>query len=162
METPIVDLNGSLNWNIAYKQELLAEQTEIEGEFHPIPRQNFLCPSNLLLVGCFSTKAKPTWWLGCRVSVNLSLNKPDSSSTFSGTAEIYRANVGLGQLKLLHWRAYQPKPYLIILSIPWWLEHLSVEAYWYDGDISSNYQELLGEILSRLSPPETGNYNLVL
>lgn len=143
MIDPILELTNSLNWNVAYKQKLQAQGTGVEGEFYPIRRQNFLCPSNLLLIGCSSTKAKDKWYLGCRVSVNLSLGEIDSGSDFTGVTEIYRANAPLRRLKLMHWRAYTPKPYLVILDIPWWLEQVSIEAYWYDGTESDNHLQLL-------------------
>ena len=150
MLEPILELNAPNVWNLAFKQELNATPGSEPNSYNPIRRQNFLCPSNLLLIGCSSTKARSNWWLGCRVSVNLSLGEFDSASEFTGVAEIYRANVGLRQMKLLHWQAYEPKPYIVTLSVPWWLEQLSVEAYWYDGAQSDNYLEILQEINSKL------------
>ncbi|MGL5805390.1 MAG: hypothetical protein ACRC11_08095 [Xenococcaceae cyanobacterium] len=143
MEKPILDLSNPLSWNIAFQQTLKATPTGNAGEFYPIRRQNFLCPSNILLIGSSSTKAKSSWWLGCRVSVNLSIGPPDSSSKYTGIIEVARANVGLNQLKLFHWQEYEPKPYVILLFIPWWLEEVEIEAYWYDGPESSSYEELL-------------------
>ncbi|MCU0534234.1 MAG: hypothetical protein MUD14_10105 [Hydrococcus sp. Prado102] len=150
MDEPILELTSSLVWNVAYKDNLQVRPGTEPTTYIPIPNKNFLCPSNLLLIGCSSTAARSNWWLGCRVSVNLSLGAIDATSDFTGVAEIYRANVGLRQMKLLHWRAYEPKPYIVTLSIPWWLEHLSVEAYWYDGPHSDNYEQLLNEINGKL------------
>lgn len=149
MDSPILELSNPLVWNIAFKEKLIAIPTGVEGEFYPIRRQNFLSPSNMLLVGCSSAKAKSNWWLGCRISVNLSIGSPDSSSTYTGIIEVKRENVGLKQLKLIRWQEYEPKPYFILLYVPWWLEELEVEAYWYDGNQSSSYNELLKGIDQR-------------
>jgi hypothetical protein len=150
MFEPILELTSPLVWNVAFRQDLQSVNEE------PIPRKSFLCPSNLLLIGCSSILAKPNWWLGCRLSINLMLGSVDSTSTFTGVTEIYRANIGLRQLKLLHWRAYQPRPYNVLLYIPVWLKQLSVEAYWYDGTESSSYEELLKGIDNRTIAIEQG------
>jgi hypothetical protein len=157
MEKPALELTNSLNWNSAYRQTLQAKSTGVEGEFYPIPKQNFVCPSNLLLIGCSSTKAKDKWWLGARLSVSLSLSGFDSTFDFTGVAEIYRTNIGLKRLKLLQWRAYKPQPYIVTLDIPWWLQNLTVEAWWYDGEVSDNYEQLLQEINRKINAFRTQN-----
>lgn len=144
MLKPILELTGSTSWNIAYKRDLFADADENQPKgFRPIPRQNFLCQSNLMLIGVSSNAAKSTWYTGAYIEVNLLLGSVDSESAYPGVTQILNARIGLRRLTLLHWYEYEPKPYAILLNVPRWISQLSVEAYWYDGPQSDNYLQQL-------------------
>jgi hypothetical protein len=149
VDRPLLELNSNLTWNLAHRVDITAQYTSDQKAFYPIPRQTFTVPSNRILVGTVSDKARSSWWLGCRVSVNIDLGVFDSTSRFGMLGEVWRENVGLRQLRHIEWDDYGVSQYTIILYIPFWLEHFYAEAWWYDGTASSSYEELLKGIDAR-------------
>lgn len=148
MEKPLLQLTDPLVWNLALKGEYQANR--VGGTTQPIPRQSFSSPTNLLWVGCASDRALPHWWLGCRISMSVPLGTVDSQSLFGGTTEVYRCNVGLFRPQLLHWKAYEPRPYVGTVSFPRWIVQAYVEVYWYDGEDLASYAQKLDEINAKL------------
>lgn len=156
MDRPILELNTNLNWNLAFRCDITAQSTQDGKAFFPISRQSFSVPTNRLLVGTVSDKSRASWWLGCRVSVNVNLGVFDSTSRFGQLGEIWRENVGLRSLRHIDWDDYGLPEYTIIIQVPFWLEHFYCEAWWYDGTASSSYEELLKGIDARTVRIEQG------
>lgn len=150
MIEPILDLGNNLNWNLALKTDLNAVPTGVADEFYSLPPRFFGSPSNIVLIGVRSEKSKPRWKLGARVQVRANIGNFDSTSAFAGLITVYNTNILLSELKLLHWRKYPSDNYTVRLSFPYWLSHVYVEAYWYDGPVSDNHEQLLNEINSKL------------
>lgn len=156
MDRPLLELNSNLNWNLAFRCDITARQTQDGKAFFPISRQQFTVPSNRILVGTVSDKSRSSWWLGCRVSVNVDLGVFDTTSRFGRLGEIWRENVGLRQLRHVEWDDYGIPEYTIIIQVPFWLEHFYCEAWWYDGIASSSYEEMLKSIDAKTSRIERG------
>jgi len=155
-DRPLLELNTNLAWNLAFRCDITAQSTADGKAFFPIARQSFTVPSNRILVGTVSDKAQASWWLGCRVSVNVDLGVFDSTSRFGKLGEVWRENVGLRQLRHIEWDDYGLPSYTIIVQVPFWLEHFYCEAYWYDGAATSSYEELLKGIDARTIRIEQG------
>jgi|ERR671933_1828864 hypothetical protein len=149
MEKPVLDFGENLNWDLLRRGTYQGIQTDSNG-YKPIPEIALLLPSPIALVGCKSDMALPWWWLGCRASVLLRIS-PSSTSEYMGLVEIYRQNCRLNNLTLLRFPEYQPKPYVLSLSVPKWLSNLSIEVWYYSGIISDSYQQSLDRIESRLN-----------
>ena len=148
-DRPLLELNTNLAWNLAFRCDITARQTADKKAFFPIARQSFTVPSNRILVGTVSDTSRSSWWLGCRVSVNVDLGVFDSTTRFGMLGEVWRENVGLRQLRHIEWHDYGLPSYTIIIQVPFWLEHFYCEAWWYDGKSSSSYEELLKGISDR-------------
>jgi hypothetical protein len=127
-DRPQLELTSNLSWNLAYRVDLTAQKTKDEKAFYPLPRQTFDVPSNRLLIGTKSNSARSTWWLGCRVSVNVLLGGFDATSDFAGYGEVWRENVGLKQLRHVEWPDYKFPTYRIIIFIPFWLGGTTVST----------------------------------
>jgi hypothetical protein len=150
MIDPVLDLGNNLNWNLALKTDLNAVPTGVADEFYSMPPRFFGSPSNIVLIGAKSNTAKPNWRLAARVQVRANIGNFDSTSEFPGLVTVYNTNLLLSELKLLHWRKYQSDNYTVRLNFPYWLSHVYVEAYWYDGPQSDNHLALLEEINGKL------------
>lgn len=149
MAKPLLELSSNLSWNLLTRRQLVAAPGSEPNTYIPIPRQNFLCESNLMLIAFKNPRARVNWWLGAWVSVNL-LISPDTYTDFASVAEIQRQSCPLKKFTLMHWKAYDPKPYAILVEIPWWHEEIQFEAYWYDGSESDTYEQLLLDINQKL------------
>ena len=152
MEKPVLDLTENLNWDLLRRATYQGIKSQIHTSgYTPIPEIALLLPSSIALVGCKSEGALPWWWLGCRASVSLQIS-PSSTSEYFGIVEIYRKNCRLNNLTLLRFPEYQPKPYVLALSVPKWLSNLSIEVWYYSGSNSDSYQQSLDRIESKLNP----------
>lgn len=155
MEKPLVQLTDPLVWNLALKGEYQAGR--VGGTRISIPPKQFSSPTNLLWVGIASPNAMPTWYLAGWVAVGVPLGRIDSTSNFGGSAEVFQTSIGLSRPKLLHWKAYEPRPYVGMVSFPKWLSNVYVEIYWYDGPDLASYGQKLDEINAKLEGGTGGN-----
>lgn len=140
---PILELTNRIHWDGVIRETF---------SIAPEPRRNRIPPasrvvnSNFLLVGCKSSLAKPNWNFGMEVAVSL-LASPDTFSEFPAGMAILEKRIVLNRPTLVPFPRYQPQPYLLTFSFPYWHKEMYVEAWQYSGPQSSTVEETLGEIL---------------
>lgn len=122
----------SLNWDLVCRVDLNAKQVA-DNVFAPIQPFTYAVDQRILMVGCRSNLAKPTWWLGCRVSKRL-LILPSSTSQFVASVQTERFNCQLGILTLIKFESDGPYPYLLSIDVPRWFKHIYIEVWKYSGD----------------------------
>lgn len=145
------DFGNSLNWDILSRQERRASYPSYTAtEHNPIPFFSIPCHHRIVMVGCRSTGAKSHWKLGCWARQRL-LISPSSTSTFvslSQCKERYFCQLDL--LTKIEFPEYNSYPYLLILEIPKWLDHISIEAWVYSGPETSSEIESINAALARI------------
>lgn len=144
------DFGNSLNWDLVRRQDYAAKPSIANpDELLPIPPISFVLSAPYLLIGINSVTAKPHWFLGCRASLRL-LISPSSLSEFAGGVEVLRKNCGLKNLTLIEASEVKPKPYLLMLFVPWWHEKIEIEVWEYSGVDTDKVLDQLGRIESKL------------
>lgn len=149
MPDPTLRFVDRLNWDSLYKATLIAEQGNFPNSYVPIPDITMATNSNYLLVGTNNPRARPNWRLGVTVSVGLPIYASESS-VFGAPSQIYYQPTKLGQLTLIHWERYNPRPYTITVSIPHWHEELRLEVWQYTGEQDISIESRLIEIQNSL------------
>lgn len=107
--------------------------------------------SHILLIGTKSEKAKPHWFLGARASQFLYVSPSTTSYFISGVQAQESKKIGLNRLTLVKFEDYGISPYTLQLSIPYWIEDITVEVWEYADPIVSDSQN----IIDRLDAIET-------
>ncbi len=146
MFDPILELTNRIHWDGVMRETF---------SIAPEPRTNRILPfgrmvnSNILLVGCRSSLAKPNWVFGLQVTVSL-LAVPDAFSEFPAGMALFDKRIPLNRPTLVHFPRYEPLPYLATFSIPYWHKEMYVEVWQYSGPQSSDIKDTLGQILSEV------------
>ena len=142
MFDPILDLTNRIHWDGVMRETF---------SIAPEPKKNRIPPfgrvvnSNILLVGCRSSLAKPTWNFGLEVAVSL-LASPDTFSEFTAGMALFDRRVPLNRPTLIYFPNFEPKPYLATFSIPYWHKEMYIEVWQYSGPQSSDIKQMLGQI----------------
>ena len=117
----------------AQKWELIKDETYILllGRTERIDTEVILEANRyFFLVGCFSSKIKPRWWLGCRAVVKTPVM---AISGFKNNPGVFRRKCGLGELTLIEVPNYLTLPAALSLTIPYWHQELSLKVWQYNG-----------------------------
>lgn len=133
------EFENSLNWNLVTRLDLQAAKIHSNPNIYDrIPAKSIAVSKRILMIGCRSTTAKPTWWLGCRASKRL-LISPSSTSQFPSAVYTEQRSCPLNALRLIKFDFDGLYPYLLVLEPPPWLNQLYIEIWAYDGadDLSS-------------------------
>lgn len=138
---PVIEVSGSLNWNLLFRQTLTAQSLG-GGRFAPIPPLVRTSNYSLLLIGSDNPNKKLRWELGCWCNTQVPI-LPDSGTTLLGLADVGRYPIPLGRFRLIWIPDFDVRPFYLSFSIPNWHERLDLEAWWFDGDISNEIIERL-------------------
>jgi hypothetical protein len=107
-----------------------------EGRYEPIRRHAFGTDGGrVLLVGCRSSVAKPTWNLGVWTWV-ATFATPNTNSDILPYTVLVREPCMLNVFTLVKIPKYfldNTTPYSIFLVFPFWLTQVNVEVYRYNG-----------------------------
>ena len=138
------------NWNLVHSRSYSSVALPMTPPtFKPIPPDNLIIDANIIQIAAGSVNAKPTWYVGCWVSVVLE-NNP---SQLSGESEISRHTISLkGVSKLIQFPRYLPPRYKLLITFPKWIRDLSLEVWAFDGDQTSPEMEKLTEIIEMINP----------
>lgn len=140
MSHPIYDLNNSQNWQFAYSEEKLAQQTA-HGFYFPIPE--FVLPtlfqSPLLLVEMDAPLAKPWWYLGG--SAQLCINGP---GVVAREVLFTRRKIPIARPAILQFPQLLPQ-YQISVNIVPWITQATISIYEYIGPIGDSTEQLIEE-----------------
>ncbi|PSB27471.1 hypothetical protein [Chlorogloea sp. CCALA 695] len=129
-----MDFGNNLNWDLALRTTLSASPApnETRGYF-PIPPKTILLDRYILAIGASSVKAKPNWRLAGFVSPRL-LFSPSSTSEYIAAVQSEKGQaILLNQLTLVRFTDFGVTPYVMEISIPSWLQQLSLEIWKYQG-----------------------------
>ena len=146
MFDPILELSNRLHWDGVMRETFSIAP---EPRTNRIPPPSRLVNSNILLVGCRSSLAKPNWKFGLEVAISL-LASPDTFSEFPAGMALFDQKISLNRPTLVYIPNYEPKPYLATFSIPYWHKEMYVEVWQYSGPQSSDIKDTLGQILSEV------------
>lgn len=118
-------------WSLALSENWTAAPGPKPEEWVPIPETSVSLSSTTLLIGTGSVSA-PAWaWLGCRISARF--NADTGASNFLSPVEVARRRVPLRRRSLIQLPDVQPRPYTLVVSVPFWLRDLSIEIWEYVG-----------------------------
>ena len=78
------------------------------------------------------------------------LASPDAFYNFPAGMTIFEKRIPLNQPTLLHFPRYEPLPYLITFTIPYWLKELYIEGWQYSGEESDSITRALTEINQKI------------
>lgn len=143
-----VDLTDSLNWNRFVNADLTAERRE-SGAIVPIPPISATAPSPLILVAGQSPTAPANWQLAAWCQPAISVN-PGSLAGFMGLGFLPRQAVLLNNYALIQCPQFEgASNYLYKFTPVPWLGALYLEAWWYDGPVTTDVQNGITELLQR-------------
>jgi hypothetical protein len=129
-----VDLTNSLNWNRLGTWRLQAEMRE-SGAFAPILPVSAIAPSRLILAAGFNQAAPAHWQLAAWCTASVSVN-PGSTAQGIGLAFLPRQSVRLNGYSLILLPEFAGVTnYVYVFNPVRWLPELTIEAWWYDGDV---------------------------
>ncbi len=148
MSYAIYEIENSLNWDLVTRQSLNGRRIEGEKTFLIDPVSAVL-NSRLLLVGCRSVSARPSWRLGCWTNFRL-LVSPSSTTEFISAVEFYTKSCQLNRLTLIEVPQIYPWPYLLYLEFPRWLGSIDVEIWKYSGLVEDSVEVRLDIIEGKI------------
>lgn len=129
-----MDFGNNLNWDLALRTNYSASPAPNEARgYFPIPPKTILLDRYILAIGASSVKAKPNWRLAGFVSPRL-LFSPSSTSEYIALVQSEKEQaILLNQLTLVRFTDFGVTPYVMQISIPSWLQQLSLEIWKYQG-----------------------------
>lgn len=148
MSHTIYQIGDHLNWDLVTRQSLDGVRVTGEKTFL-IPPVSAVLNSRLVLIGCKSASAKPSWRLGCWANFRV-LFSPSSTSDFLSAVEFYTKSCSLNRLTLIEVPQIYPWPYLLYLEFPRWLGSIDVEIWKYSGTAEDSSEVILSRIESKV------------
>lgn len=129
-----MDFGNNLNWDLALRTTYSARPAPNEASgYFPIPPKTILLDRYILAIGASSSLAKPNWRLAGFVSPRL-LFSPSSTSEYIALVQSEKEQaILLNQLTLVRFTDFGVTPYVMQISIPSWLQQLSLEIWKYQG-----------------------------
>ncbi len=144
------ELNDSLHWDLMIRREYESRVEPYYRRFKTVAISPIMLEagSSVLLLGCRSLSAKPTWFFGCWAEMRLKIS-PSSTSEFFPEAVSSRQACRLERLTLLQFPLLNPLPYLLVVTPAPWLRDFYLEIWRYSGPIAEG-QEFVPEMLASL------------
>lgn len=167
------DLATKDNWqlilseqrNVTYRDNTLPANDEYR--YTPIPPIYATPYAHTLLIGAKSNTALSHWFLAARASQYLYVSPSLTSGIDPGVQASDTKRIGLNRLTLIEFKDYGITPYTLVLEIPYWLEHIHIEAWEYKGTMPSEQLEFdTSDIIERLQRIEEkvdsgGNFDYI-
>ncbi|MBW4551054.1 MAG: hypothetical protein KME35_08085 [Aphanocapsa sp. GSE-SYN-MK-11-07L] len=137
-----LSIPGEWTRELQVSADLVAVQIG-NGRYVPIPPLVKLTPHRVLMIGCRNPLAKPSWFLGCWLSVEL-LCSPSSTSQLAGLAELQHHAIPLQRYKLIVIPEIETEsPYRLRFRIPYWHQEIRIEAFYLDNTLTTDIQASL-------------------
>lgn len=136
----IVEYGDRLSWNLLARESYVAEViTPSPFFFRPISQKSFITESNIIQVGVGCVNAKPRWWLGAHIGIEIDAS-PSSTSEFSSWVQVSVTPCQLGKLTLIETQKRNTNQYRINVRFPSWLPDAYLEIWYYD--LTSEQQDI--------------------
>lgn len=147
-----IDLATRDNWELILTQTSVVTRhsdkirNDSLYEYDPIQPIYTTPRSPLLLIGTKSETALRRWFLGAIASQFLYVSPSTTSYVISGVQAQESRKIGLNRLTLVKFEDYGISPYILQLSIPYWIEDITVEVWEYADPLVSDSQNIIDRL----------------
>lgn len=135
-----VNPNNSAYWRLRLNHEEAANVGR-DGSNATIPSLSVALQFPIFAVGVRSNMARPGWWLGAYVDLQI-FSGVRSSTNFAPLTSIDQKKASLNKLNYFQFPLITQTPYWLLITFPRWLKHIYLEVWEYTGEITSDNPEI--------------------